>query len=143
MKDPSTNIIVEDTRKDYSQGHWRVENSVNVTGEVLSDVYPDGKERPWKKRKQQSLLVSGMYEAIGRVLKAYCVKDCGSFLGFIECPDGHEKKLEKANFCRERLCPMCQWRRSIALALQVRTVSHHVLRENPSFRFLFSTGPHV
>ena len=63
------------------------------------------------------------------------------FLSFKECPLGHHegKKLVRANFCRDRLCPMCQWRRSMKLAYQVNQVCHLAFLEKPGLRFLFLT----
>ena len=44
------------------------------------------------------------------------IEQCGTYLEFALANDG--KKLHKANFCRERMCPMCQWRRTIKLRCQ-------------------------
>lgn len=43
------------------------------------------------------------------------MKDCGTYLSYWcrETPTGYERiKLHKANFCRERFCPMCASRKS-------------------------------
>jgi len=42
--------------------------------------------------------------------KAFRAKSCGSYLEFAITPT--EKKLKSANFCKARLCPMCNWRLS-------------------------------
>lgn len=46
---------------------------------------------------------------------------CGRHLDFAIKPDG-SKKLHRADFCRERLCPMCQWRRALRLACQCNDI---------------------
>lgn len=48
--------------------------------------------------------------------RALKIEQCGTYLEFAIANDG--KKLHKANFCRERMCPMCQWRRTIKLRVQ-------------------------
>ena len=44
------------------------------------------------------------------------IEQCGTYLEFAIANDG--KRLHRANFCRERMCPMCQWRRTIKLRVQ-------------------------
>ena len=111
------------------------------TGEILRDFRRDGTERPWKKKKEQSLRLAEAYHTLGFGKKALRIKECGSFLKFLECPNNvqHGKRLKHANFCRVRLCPTCQWRKSILLALQVRQVCHCIFLLKPTVRFLFLT----
>lgn len=45
------------------------------------------------------------------------IAGCGTYLQFVRTPDT-KMSLKHANFCRERMCPMCQWRRSIKLGVQ-------------------------
>jgi len=90
------------------------------SGEILSD----GK-RDWQKYKLQSLAVSQAYKIFDELKKyAYQIADCGTWLKFIACPKGHEKRLIQASFCRCRLCVTCQWRKSLAMFHQVITLIH-------------------
>jgi plasmid rolling circle replication initiator protein Rep len=57
----------------------------------------------------------------------------------LRSPAGHQRKLNSANFCRQRLCPMCCSRRALLTASQVRLVGHRVLMERPDLRFVFLT----
>lgn len=66
-------------------------------------------------KKEQSLVLADVYEHLDDVLRAGRVRECGSALQFLlplERPDLHSR-LVRSNFCKDRLCPMCQWRRSI------------------------------
>lgn len=47
--------------------------------------------------------------------KARRVRDCSPLLGFVSDPDTGAKRLKTAWFCRVRLCPVCQWRRSLKM----------------------------
>jgi len=107
-------------------------------GEILLDVSKSGKERPWKKHKTNSLLLSESYSRLGKETKADNVENCGSLLKFNVCPSGHEKRLSWANFCRVRLCPMCSWRRSLLTAHQLKQVAHEANKRRP-LRWLFLT----
>lgn len=73
------------------------------------------------------------YRKSGRVLQ------CGSFLEFYQFPD--KNKLHYANFCKDRLCPMCNWRRSMKIFSQLSDVIAEMKRR-PEFKnsvFVFLT----
>ncbi len=112
---------------------------VPLTGEVLEDLRRSGKPRPWRLSKSQSLVLAAAYQALGELKYAERVNECGSYLWFLECFSGHERKLKRANFCEKRLCPMCAWRRSLLLAYQVRRVAHAALERHPKLRFILLT----
>lgn len=107
-------------------------------GEILTDESRSGKERPWKKHKTNSLHLSDSFERLGELNKAEKVGNCGSHLKFNVCPEGHEKRLSWANFCRVRLCPMCSWRRSLLNAHQIKLVAHEANKRQP-LRWIFLT----
>ncbi len=94
----------------------------------------DGK-RKWKERKTMSKQVAMLMRNYdkSRAEKMYA---CGTYLKFWRVPDG-SLKLHNANFCRERLCPMCQWRRSIKLGVQSDKV-YKALNEK-GYRHIFVT----
>lgn len=127
--------------------------------EILHDIKLDGTERPWAKWKREALGLSDIYEVLGcdpdnpqaaRDLdKARKIADCASFTEFQRHkPDEkHDKPwitLHTANFCRNRLCPMCSWRRSLKLGGQAREVvaeanRQKVSRDGVCYKWLFVT----
>lgn len=119
---------------------------MNLTGEILSDISSTGKERPWEVHKSSSMLFSESYFRLYKKNNSYLtfknksanISDCGSWLKFNSCPNGHEKKLNHANFCRVRLCPMCNWRRSLKFATNVKEIAH-VASQRQKLRYLFLT----
>lgn len=48
-------------------------------------------------------------------------------------------KIKSANFCRDRLCPMCMYRRSQKFFTQNMTVYDKIKAEHPTYRQLFLT----
>ena len=91
--------------------------------ERLNDLKPNGKPRPWKARKQGAQLLAAVYDVLAddypeqaaRYLeRSRRIGDCAPFAEFERLPEG-TLKLHKSSFCRCRLCPMCQWRRSLKL----------------------------
>lgn len=118
---------------------------IEGTGEILRDKTDSGKIRPWSKKKMSSLELAKLFhlalekdETIITPARLFDLENCGSFLKFAETPDG-KRKLVDANFCRLRLCPMCNWRRSLKMFCQVSEVTNLILSEKPTVRFLFVT----
>ena len=98
--------------------------------EFLVDKRANGKKRDWAKYKKSSLAVSEAYKELGEDHRKLSIRieECGDFLHFISCPHQHEKKLIRANFCKARLCPMCQKRRSLIISNQVLDLMHQHLK---------------
>lgn len=94
----------------------------------------DGK-RNWIKRKIMTINVSKLM-AVYDPERAAKIKGCGTYLEFALNPDG-TKRLHAANFCRERLCPMCQWRRSIKLGWQADQIYRKLTDEG--YKHIFVT----
>ena len=88
----------------------------------LKDLSVSGKERPWSIRKGQALKVAESFKRLGINYRYIRITQCGDILQFRECPNDGYKKLNKANFCRDRLCPMCNWRRSLKVSVNVYKV---------------------
>ena len=118
------------------------------TGEILSDRKPNGKERPWKKYKR---LGTFLYQLYGRAREIdescispsayFALERCCSWLLFRRYVEGSvmKLKLHKTEFCRHRLCPTCNWRKSLKLFSQMKEVSVRLLQDFPGARYLFLT----
>lgn len=75
--------------------------------------------------------------------KARRLESCAQFMEYTRADDG-QLTLHKASFCRVRLCPMCQWRRSLKLGAQVRQVveqanAAHIMETGAPWRWLMVT----
>lgn len=88
-------------------------------------------------RKERASVLSDTYLELGFDKRASSVADCGSFLQFQVSNQG--RKLTAANFCRDRLCPMCNWRRSLKIFSQVSQVMDVLENQDNSFLFLTLT----
>jgi len=96
------------------------DNTINK--KILQDAKASGKERPWRAKKMKNLTLSKSMHRLGMHKKANRVWWCGQELEFEVDGETGEKRLKQAHFCRERLCPMCQWRRSLKIICQVGKV---------------------
>ena len=118
---------------------------IEGTGEVLHDKSATGRERPWSERKSENVRLVELLKAARRIdpeiisnSRLESVSECASFLKFAELME-MVRKLVEANFCRLRLCPMCNWRRSLKLFSQVSEITDAILADKPEVRFLFVT----
>ena len=80
---------------------------MNNTTELSSNV--NFLEKPTQKKLRNEFL-SECHKMNDNDKKAFKARTCGSYLEFAVYPN--EKKLKSANFCKARLCPMCNWRLS-------------------------------
>lgn len=120
----------------------------------LRDRAPSGRVRPWRKHKVEGEALSEVYETLGTdpdrqqdaagyLSKAKRLACCAQQAEFERLPSG-ELHLQQASFCRVRLCPMCQWRRSLKLGAQVRQVveranADHIKDTGTAWRWLMVT----
>lgn len=64
-------------------------------------------------KHERTMLLAASYERLGDKRRAERTLNCGTYLGFADV-DG-EVMLVQANFCEGRLCPTCNWRRSLRI----------------------------
>ena len=91
--------------------------------------------------KKDSELLVDSYVRLGFDRKADLVANCASYLEFALYQD-ETIKLHRAYFCRDRLCPMCAWRRSRKIFGQVSQIMD-VIEKDYEFIFLTLTVPNV
>lgn len=105
--------------------------------EILCDISSNGKKRDWKNKKSRSLFMADHHAEIdGLQKKAARMYDCGNVLKF-KAADG-QLKLYQAYFCKARLCPMCNWRRSLKIAYQNKRIVQ-ALNEREKVQWVFLT----
>lgn len=117
-----------------------------ATGEKLTDYSATGKKRKWDLHKQNNLKLVELYKQAIKISpnvispkRLQDLADCASQLEYLQDAEGN-KKLYKTYFCRVRLCPMCQWRRSLKLFSQVSKITDYINQQNNNqVRYLFIT----
>ena len=117
--------------------------TVTGTGEILEDVSRTGRKRPWREHRMAKIGLIELFhlgEKHGHLLSESRMKDleeCADELLFLQDAEGN-RRLKQGNFCRIRVCPMCNWRRSLKLFSQVSAVTDAILAEKKA-RFIFVT----
>lgn len=107
--------------------------------QILVDKNKKGKDRNWRGRKILSLKLADIFEELGyKQTLVERIATCGDTLRFIRREDGG-LKLYQAYFCKNKLCPMCNWRRSMKYSYQTSQIVDEAIKEQPKGRFLFLT----
>lgn len=103
--------------------------------EVLADKSSTGRERPWRTHKRTSRAVAA---SLYRIYKAHPrksqwakkrsdrIQQCSNYLQFGDYANTETgevtRRLVAAQFCRDRLCPMCAWRKSLVMFSQISQI---------------------
>lgn len=111
-------------------------SSFSEVSEMMEEFLP---------KKRDSVYLSHIYDLIGYESKVKQVSDCGNYLEFHHELDddgciNEVGLLHRANFCKDRLCPLCSWRRSLKMFGQISDISDH-LHDDYLFLFLTLTVP--
>lgn len=101
-------------------------------------------------KKEQSFALADSFERLSRRLegprgardgwsnRAALCRSCGNYLKFGVLRAGGVKLVD-ANFCRQRLCPQCSYRRSLRAYSQISRCINWVTDRNPGLQFAFLT----
>ncbi|MCV3320589.1 MULTISPECIES: protein rep [Pediococcus] len=103
---------------------------------VFEDKTQNGKVRPWKERKIENVRYAE-YLSILEFKRAHDVRGCGEVLRFRKV--GEHLKLYQTWFCKKRLCPLCNWRKSMKNSSQLKEIIAETVSREPKGRFLFLT----
>jgi len=115
-----------------------IETFDNATTKILVDKTKTGKQRDWQGKKRRSQLTAEHFDKAGLERKAERMNECADTLVFKSTPEG--LKLYQAWFCKVRLCPMCNWRRSLKIAYQNKRIVETInQREKVNWLFLTLT----
>jgi plasmid rolling circle replication initiator protein Rep len=108
---------------------------IHNSGEVLKDGLTD-----WQKQKLKSIAVSKVFKTDSKVMLGRSIRmfECASVLKYV-ISDSGERRLISANFCKDRMCPMCQKRRSLVVFHQVKNVCSAIAKDFPTYKYILLT----
>lgn len=125
-----------------------------VTEDISTKVLKETEDK-FLPKKVQSLYLADIYKYISvnsnihtkipknKLMDKYKkVLSCGNYLEFAVNPnDWSDKRLSSAFFCKDRLCMMCNWRRTLKLAYQNSLVLNEAQKQGYQFLFVTLTVP--
>ena len=107
--------------------------------EIVSEAEAETNIGRYADKKRAAFYLSIIERKLRKPEKAERLEICGTSLVFERMESGRSR-LVFGNFCRVRLCPMCQWRRSAKLQSQMFAITDK-LAEKYAFIFLTLTVP--
>ena len=124
----------------------KLKRDKNVNIETLTDVV----QEIYKPKKVEALRISELYASVLGfnsnyvINRAFNMAHCGDWLEFMSPLDKdsgnvieNKSKLYRANFCKDRFCPLCQYRLSVRHFVNISKVVE--LMSDCGMRFLFVT----
>lgn len=116
-----------------------VANTAQTVNFFLTDLSPS--DKPWDKHKAESVQISNAFALHKDFAKrGYNINQCAEKLIY-HATNNPDKPLHLANadFCRDRGCPTCQWRRSLRWVATMHQQLPAVNEKYPTHRWLFLT----
>lgn len=118
---------------------------IKGTGEILEDYSSTGKKRKWNEHKLSNEKLYNIYARIKDEIDENIMSEsrlesiyvCADDLFFVVDKDKN-KNLDQVNFCKDRYCEMCEWRKGLKTAGQVSQITDVMLAEH-KVEFLFMT----
>lgn len=98
-------------------------------------------EKSFHMQKQQNLILSRAFKDLCWEKYAERSSVCMSWQEWLECVANpfHPRSLSATHFCKIRLCPCCQKRRSFKAGETMLAVAKEALNRQPTMKFLFLT----
>lgn len=110
----------------------------DLNRQILQDKTKNGKDRKWKERKLSSIELGKRLEKLDyrSFERTY---QCAEVLEFTKAIDTNDLTLKCAWFCKNKLCSLCNWRRSMKYSYQAQEIVKKAIELYPNGRFLFLT----
>ncbi|HFI0458405.1 TPA: protein rep [Streptococcus suis] len=125
-------------KQDYPKLYKGVPTSYEV-GSVMKDKNKRGKDNRWDLRKAQGTEIGDIMLALNvPANKTQKFGMCAEVLLFAISSDD-QKKLRNAWFCKDKLCPVCQWRRSLKMGFYNRQIIKQIAFDDVKGKYIFLT----
>ncbi|MCH5207137.1 MAG: protein rep [Oscillospiraceae bacterium] len=139
---------------DLTNNRYVIDEETGECLEILTDRNKRGRERPWRTGRINAQRVSAACKLLAAKptvegsahwnKRAERLENCGTHLEFGiwhgQGEGGSDlKKLIKANFCTQRICPLCGWRRSLKIQASVRKILQAAEESGSKYEYLMLT----
>lgn len=91
----------------------------------------DADIKAYTRNKKATTMVEKSFRRFGEDKRADRMRDCGDYLKFVT-PSGEERRLYRANFCRERLCLNCNAIRAKMMTAKAFKMADDILKDAPT-----------
>lgn len=116
-----------------------------MTAEKQAQVFVDynkkGKDRKWRERKLNNIKLADSFEKLNyRSNFVQRIRQCAEVLTFVRDEQGL-LHLNQAWFCKNKLCPICNWRRALKYSKkEAETMKDYIKKNILWILFVFVTS---
>lgn len=110
------------------------EKSENVKRDIIEK---------WGDKKKLNKQVADKLIEVGERRRGQRIKECSEHLLMQKCPKCGEKHLVRAELCKDRICPICQWRLARKRAGEMLQVLKKMEEKEYKYQFLTLTQKNV
>ena len=107
-------------------------------GEEFLDKNSKGKDKKWRQRKLNNIALGQDFKKLQIEKVSNNVFSCAERLEYKVNTDG-SISLNRVWFCKNKLCPICNWRRALKHSYQASNVLNIAMTKYPKAQFLFLT----
>lgn len=107
-------------------------------GEEFLDKNSKGKDKKWRQRKLNNITLGQDFKKLQIEKVSNNVFSCAERLEYKVNTDG-SISLNRVWFCKNKLCPICNWRRALKHSYQASNVLNIAMTKYPKAQFLFLT----
>jgi plasmid rolling circle replication initiator protein Rep len=100
------------------------------------------RDKPWDEHRTNASLVADLYQQAGLDHRALRMNHCADQLWFaLQALETGELRLrlKSSRFCRQRFCPICQWRRMLMWRARFFKRLPTIIQDYPTHRWIFLT----
>ncbi|MBS4751171.1 protein rep [Carnobacteriaceae bacterium zg-ZUI78] len=108
----------------------------NSENKIFIETTKNGKDKKWRERKIQNIELATRLNVL-HYRSSERAFSCSEVLTFRK--DDEHYQLYQTWFCKNKLCPICNWRRSMKYSYQAMQIVTEAMRKEPKGRFLFLT----
>ena len=114
----------------------------NISENKKSQEVKEYLKRPTEKKLKLKVFGEYMQKFTSMSMKSR-IAECGDFIGFLKTIDG-DVRLDGGNFCNNRFCPFCSWRKARKDGYLLQTLMGYINKvHEKEFIFLTLTAPNV
>ena len=100
--------------------------NVNISDEQTKKEQPFGESekytKKWQYKKEQALKMSEKMYCAGYDRRAERMAECSDIVQLQYCHDCDSYQVKRANLCRDKLCPICNWRLSLRRMMSMMSI---------------------
>lgn len=91
----------------------------------------------WDDKKRLAMQISAKLIKCGHTKRGYLMSECANQLIFRHCTDCGHVSVHRASLCRDKLCPVCNWRLARQRYGGMRRILEHIAQQDTDQKYQY------